>query len=165
MGTISKANIESFIVFLVSRGCHIMPVTNEYELVRFKGYATGVIYNSTKTSGKYADDAVAAFFGKGNKWNTSPNTKKTRRPTGTKRQQLITQVIDRDGDLCFYCFSSLSASSITIEHLVPALSGGKNSFGNIVLCCPECNTQASCRSIVDKIKMRERGAELTKNNQ
>ena len=51
-------NIEKFSKWLTDRGAEILPLTNEYELLRFKGREVGVLYKSGKTSNSYTNHAI-----------------------------------------------------------------------------------------------------------
>lgn len=48
-------------------------------------------------------------------------------------------VIKRDKSSCQYCGIKLSYSEITIDHIIPKVLGGINSFSNCVVSCKECN--------------------------
>ncbi|MBF0287657.1 MAG: HNH endonuclease [SAR324 cluster bacterium] len=40
---------------------------------------------------------------------------------------------------CYYCKKTFPAKSLTMDHLIPLVRGGKSTKGNIVPCCKECN--------------------------
>ena len=48
---------------------------------------------------------------------------------------------ERDGGLCFYCLSQLSPGERCLDHVVPQVRGGTNTYRNLVSCCVECNAQ------------------------
>lgn len=48
-------------------------------------------------------------------------------------------VVKRDYNTCQYCGLKLTASQITIDHVVPRAQGGITSFTNCVVCCGTCN--------------------------
>lgn len=50
-------------------------------------------------------------------------------------------VIRRDRNTCQYCAKRLTASQITIDHIVPRAKGGLTSFSNCVVCCKSCNSK------------------------
>ena len=46
-------------------------------------------------------------------------------------------VLIRDRFTCAYC--GKSNKSLTIDHVIPRLKGGKTDFDNCVACCKDCN--------------------------
>ncbi|MBI2986494.1 MAG: HNH endonuclease [Deltaproteobacteria bacterium] len=42
--------------------------------------------------------------------------------------------------LCYYCGKKVSPRSLTMDHIVPIVRGGKSTRGNVVPACKECNT-------------------------
>lgn len=138
---------QKFINWLVNKGCEILPTTNQYEVLRWKGSEVGVIYTSGKTNSPYARQAVSAWKS-GKRWNGGPIS--TGRHKGYKRQKQI--LIERDGCDCFYCGLPLG-DDITVEHLLSLSSGGKNTIGNMVLAHFECNQSAHNKTIAAKVKM------------
>ena len=52
-------------------------------------------------------------------------------------------LIKRDKNTCQYCSKLLTASQITIDHVVPRSQGGPTSFTNCVICCHDCNSMKS----------------------
>lgn len=71
-----------------------------------------------------------------------------------KRSRLVRKLLHRDGDRCFYCNRKLN-DDMTVEHLLSRSKGGREHLDNLVLSHFECNREASNRSIMEKIKMRE----------
>ena len=57
---------------------------------------------------------------------------------GKSRRQAIHA---RERGLCFYCLSQLTTAVRCLDHVVPHVRGGSNSYRNLVSCCVECNTQ------------------------
>lgn len=45
----------------------------------------------------------------------------------------------RDRGRCAYCSISLSLDTITRDHVMPLSRGGKDTWENVVACCPTCN--------------------------
>jgi hypothetical protein len=140
-------NIDSFREWLILQGAEILPKTNEYESLRFKGKEVGVIYTSGKTSNKYTLDAIMCFIKK-KKWNGKPVN--VGRSTSYRKQK--EKLLERDGYVCFYCGNSLGLD-ITVEHLQPLVSGGKNTISNMVLCHEKCNQEAGILTIVEKVNL------------
>jgi 5-methylcytosine-specific restriction endonuclease McrA len=48
-------------------------------------------------------------------------------------------LIKRDRSVCQYCCRKLTASQITIDHVLPRAQGGITSFTNTVVACTPCN--------------------------
>lgn len=138
---------DKFKNWLMNAGCEILPSTNEYERIRWKGESTGVIYTSGNTSGKYAKQAINEF-NMGKAYTGGPIS------TGRKKNYVRQKrsLIKRDGSDCFFCGKPLG-EDITVEHLIPLTSGGANRLSNLVLAHDACNTLAGTMSIVDKVKL------------
>lgn len=140
-------NIEKFKTWLVARGCEILPITNDYEALRFKGSQIGVLYTSGRVNSPYTGRAITCFqTGKG--WDGAPV--KTGRYAGYRKQKEA--LLHRDGDTCFYCSKSLG-DDITVEHLIALSCGGKNELSNMVLAHLQCNQAVGNKPIVEKVKI------------
>lgn len=50
-------------------------------------------------------------------------------------------LVKRDKSTCQYCGVKLTASQITIDHVVPKSHGGATSFTNCVVSCHPCNNK------------------------
>lgn len=55
-------------------------------------------------------------------------------------------IIKRDESKCQYCDKKLSASQITIDHILPKARGGITSFVNCVVSCHSCNNKKADRT-------------------
>jgi 5-methylcytosine-specific restriction endonuclease McrA len=42
---------------------------------------------------------------------------------------------------CHWCKNTVSATDLTMDHIVPISRGGKSTKGNLVPCCKECNNK------------------------
>jgi len=140
-------NIDNFRSWLILQGAEILPRTNEYEELRFKGKEVGVVYKSGKTSNGYTLNAIKCFLKK-QKWNGRPVN--IGRKLGYRKEKM--KLLERDGSDCFYCGLPLE-DDITVEHIIPLISGGKNILSNMVLCHEKCNQEAGILTIVDKVKL------------
>lgn len=143
-----KADVlKKFKAWLEKNGCEILPPSNDYEEIRFKGKETGVIYKTGKYSGRYASNALVCFLS-GKKWNGAPiSTGRLQTYVKEKRQ-----LLERDGNLCFYCWKPLG-EDITLEHLIPLTSGGQNNLYNMVLAHDKCNHDAGFKPLSVKVKI------------
>ena len=52
----------------------------------------------------------------------------------------------RDKNVCQYCGKRFSASELTLDHIVPRVQGGGNSWSNLVCACLRCNTRKGGRT-------------------
>ncbi|MDP7006484.1 MAG: HNH endonuclease [Phycisphaerales bacterium] len=52
----------------------------------------------------------------------------------------------RDKNRCQYCGKRFSASDLTLDHVVPRVQGGGNSWANLVCACLKCNTRKGGRT-------------------
>jgi 5-methylcytosine-specific restriction endonuclease McrA len=72
----------------------------------------------------------------------------------------------RDGNRCQYCGRHFSTRELTIDHVVPRVQGGGNSWENLVCACVKCNarkggrtpTEAGIRLIRPAVKPRRNPA-------
>lgn len=140
-------DLQKFRSWLQSNGATILPQTNEFELIRFKGSEVGVIYKSGKYSGEYAKNTVDCF-NKGNKWSGRPIS--YGRSSAYKKEKV--RLIKRDGTCCFLCGLELG-DDITVEHLIALVAGGKNDISNMVLTHYECNQELNTKPVYEKVQM------------
>jgi 5-methylcytosine-specific restriction endonuclease McrA len=54
-------------------------------------------------------------------------------------------ILARDENRCQYCSRKLSASQLSIDHVVPKSRGGKSTWTNVVAACNPCNTRKGGR--------------------
>jgi 5-methylcytosine-specific restriction endonuclease McrA len=50
-------------------------------------------------------------------------------------------LVKRDKSTCQYCSRHLSASNVTIDHVLPRAQGGGTSYSNCVVACQTCNNK------------------------
>lgn len=140
-------DVDKFKAWLIQNGAEVLPTTNEYESVRFKGKEVGVLYSSGKTSNLYTANAISCFI-RSKKWDGKP-VNIGRKKTYVKEKVAL---LGRDGDNCFLCGQPL-LTDITVEHLLPLVAGGKNTLANMVLVHEQCNFELGTKSIYQKVQM------------
>jgi hypothetical protein len=131
--------------WLEQNGAEILPNTNEFEWIRFKGSETGVIYTSGKFSNDYAKKAFESYK-QGKKWDGRPINIGRKKDYAKEKKALII----RDGKSCFYC-GNLLEDDVTVEHLISLVSGGPNTLANMVLAHEDCNNLVGNRTVVEKV--------------
>jgi 5-methylcytosine-specific restriction endonuclease McrA len=52
----------------------------------------------------------------------------------------------RDGHCCQYCGTSLPASQLSLDHVIPRSRGGETTWENVVASCLRCNTKKGGRT-------------------
>lgn len=52
----------------------------------------------------------------------------------------------RDSHRCQYCLGSFTDAELTLDHVVPRVSGGKTSWTNVVAACGSCNRRKGGRT-------------------
>lgn len=52
----------------------------------------------------------------------------------------------RDKNRCQYCGQRFSAADLTLDHVIPRVQGGENSWSNLVCACLKCNTKKGGRT-------------------
>ena len=68
---------------------------------------------------------------------------------------------DRERGVCFYCLRRTLANVRCLDHVVPRVRFGRNSYRNLVSCCIECNTRKSDRPAPDLLRTLYRQGRLT----
>jgi len=67
----------------------------------------------------------------------------------------------REQGLCFYCLRRVEEEAKTLDHVVPLVKGGGNSYRNLVSCCAECNSYKGEKSAADYLRCIYREGRLT----
>jgi HNH endonuclease len=68
---------------------------------------------------------------------------------------------DRERGACFYCLRRTPANVQCLDHVVPRVRFGRNSYRNLVSCCLECNTRKGDRPAPDFLRTLYRLGRLT----
>jgi HNH endonuclease len=67
----------------------------------------------------------------------------------------------RERGACFYCLRRTAANGQCLDHVVPRVRFGRNSYRNLVSCCMECNTRKGDRAARDFLRTLYRQGRLT----
>ncbi len=67
----------------------------------------------------------------------------------------------RERGLCFYCLRRLTARVRCLDHVVPLVRTGSNSYRNVVSSCAECNSQKGETPAEDFLRLLYRNGRLT----
>jgi 5-methylcytosine-specific restriction endonuclease McrA len=78
-----------------------------------------------------------------------------------KTKALRQAIHSRERGLCFYCLRRLTACVQTLDHVVPRVQLGRNSYRNLVSCCLECNSEKGERLAGDFLRRLYRERRLT----
>jgi 5-methylcytosine-specific restriction endonuclease McrA len=68
---------------------------------------------------------------------------------------------DRERGACFYCLRRTPGKVRCLDHVVPRVRFGRNSYRNLVSCCIECNTRKGDRPAADFLRTLYRLGRLT----
>src|SRR6266851_8353563 len=68
---------------------------------------------------------------------------------------------DRERGACFYCLRRTPANVQCLDHVVPRVRFGRNSYRNLVSCCLECNSRKADRPVPDFLRTLYRLGRLT----
>lgn len=68
---------------------------------------------------------------------------------------------DRERGTCFYCLRRTSVNVRCLDHVVPRVRFGRNSYRNLVSCCHECNSRKGDRPATDFLRTLYRLGRLT----
>src|SRR5216684_6016993 len=69
-----------------------------------------------------------------------------------KTRALRMAIHSRDRGLCFYCLRRLAIGLVTLDHVIPRVQLGRNSYRNLVSCCVECNSLKGDRFAEDFLR-------------
>jgi 5-methylcytosine-specific restriction endonuclease McrA len=67
----------------------------------------------------------------------------------------------REHGRCFYCMRRVTPRVHCLDHVVPRVRLGRNSYRNLVSCCQECNSQKRERRAADFLRWLYREGRLT----
>jgi hypothetical protein len=67
----------------------------------------------------------------------------------------------REQGFCFYCLRRVEEEAKTLDHVIPRVEGGSNSYRNLVSCCAECNCYKSEKPAADFLRGLYREGRLT----
>jgi hypothetical protein len=67
----------------------------------------------------------------------------------------------RERGACFYCLRRTPAHVLCLDHVVPRVRFGRNSYRNLVSCCIECNSRKGDRPARDFLRTLYRQGRLT----
>jgi 5-methylcytosine-specific restriction endonuclease McrA len=87
------------------------------------------------------------------------------------RTRALRQAIHaREGGVCFYCLRRIGPEMQCLDHVIPRVQLGPNSYRNLVSCCRECNSRKGERPAPDFLRLLYRegrivGAELLRGLQ
>ncbi len=146
--------IDKFKEFINKSGANILQPTNSFEALRFScEEGVGVVYESNKSHISLTGSAITAysFFIKKRQWIASKNYQAFEKP------EVREQLLERDGENCFYCKKHMQEDEITIEHILSVLHGGNDNIANLALTHKSCNLLAGSLPIVEKINLIARG--------
>ncbi len=78
------------------------------------------------------------------------------------QSKALRQVIHaRERGRCFYCLRRTTGSVQCLDHVVPRVQLGGNSYKNLVSCCLECNSQKGEKAAEDFLRQLYRDRRLT----
>jgi hypothetical protein len=80
--------------------------------------------------------------------------------TGALRQAIHA----REGGKCFYCQRQTPSRSHCLDHVVPRMAGGSNSYRNLVSCCMECNSEKRGHTAPDFLRRLFREGQLSRED-
>jgi len=75
--------------------------------------------------------------------------------------ELRKTIHDRERGACFYCLRRTPANVHGLDHVVPRVRLGRNSYRNLVSCCLECNSRKGDRPVPDFLRSLYRLGRLT----
>jgi 5-methylcytosine-specific restriction endonuclease McrA len=67
----------------------------------------------------------------------------------------------REGGACFYCLRRVTTRTRCLDHVVPRVRSGRNSYPNLVSACGDCNSQKGEEQAEDFLRGHYRRRRLT----
>ena len=80
--------------------------------------------------------------------------------TGALRQAIHV----REGGVCFYCLRRTPSRAHCLDHVVPLVEGGGNSYRNLVSCCMGCNSEKRGHAATDFLRRLYRDGRLSRKD-
>ncbi len=77
------------------------------------------------------------------------------------RPELRRAIHVRESGLCFYCKKRLTPAVKCLDHVIPRVCSGRNSYRNLVSCCLECNSQKGQQAAADFLRWLYREQRLS----
>lgn len=153
IGAYKPLEVERFAKWLGDQGAELLGPTNEWEVLRFKiGGWIGILHCGKRGVMRPNNPDTAEAW---KCWKTGTvwqhRVKRKNRVQGSKAKA---RLLERDGDVCFYCGEPLG-DDITVEHFVAIAHGGGNHMSNLALAHKKCNSIAGNLSVVEKVALRE----------
>ena len=78
-----------------------------------------------------------------------------------RNKELGRTIHARERGRCFYCLRRTNARTQCLDHVVPRVHLGGNSYRNLVSCCLECNSKKGARMGADFLRWLFREGRLT----
>lgn len=76
-------------------------------------------------------------------------------------RSLRAAIHERERGCCFYCLRQVPVRVRCLDHVVPRVRAGSNSYRNLVSCCQQCNAQKGERDAEDFLRWLYRQRKLT----
>ena len=67
----------------------------------------------------------------------------------------------REHGVCFYCLRHTPSRAHSLDHVVPLMEGGSNSYRNLVSCCMGCNSEKRGHAAADFLRRLYREGRLS----
>jgi len=58
-------------------------------------------------------------------------------------------IYERDQYKCYLCGKEFGEKKLSIDHIVPASRGGRNSWENLITCCKQCNFNKGDKTLTE----------------
>lgn len=78
-----------------------------------------------------------------------------------EKRELREAIHAREGERCFYCLRRLTAATKCLDHVIPVVRAGRNTYRNLVSACSECNSQKGEKEAKDLLRWLYREGRLT----
>ena len=76
-------------------------------------------------------------------------------------RNLRQMIHEREGGKCFFCMRRTTQRSRCLDHVVPRVKSGQNSYRNLVSCCSQCNWQKKDHPAADFLRQLYREGRLS----
>lgn len=153
-----RYNTDAFSEWIVAQGGVIQPVTNEWEVLRYKlpPKRVGVLYRN-----KRDQQTPTEIFGEDYKKFLSDTglapSEKIDRARWAEKKKLKSIIAQRDPESCIYCSQFFTEDAPeTLEHFHAINRTGNNHEDNLGRACKPCNEVVGSLPVAHKILLRDR---------
>jgi hypothetical protein len=149
-----------FSIKWLARGARLSPGPTRAAVRRL--FAQGVLRLLERTkAGHFVEVRLPGEIRVARAPSPSPRAVPLGAPDFLQTKALRQAIHAREHGRCFYCLRRVTAAARCLDHIVPRVRRGQNSYGNLVSCCSECNSHKGEKRADDFLRSLYRERRLT----